>query len=373
MADNQTIVPLTLDEYFESSHIGSIDRAIGNNIYGFNHRQVPGMVPMNKDSYGLTFFVRPQLNLQTDNIRNYRPFYNMLTENPVGIHRMVRCSLDPRLMNGYSTGTTAIAPIDCPIMDNQQAFIPILSNNLNSLSGWPDVVADYFTSKAGLYKEVYVQVDSTTKIYSSFDLECTFRNTKGDPIYYLQDVWVNYPSLVFENILVPYPDFIVENEIDYNTRVYRLVLDSEKRFVKKIAATGVSIPTTIPMGQFFDFTNERPYNDQAKDITIRFHSIGAQYNDPILVKEFNDTVGIFNPAMRLVNNTLFRTTSGMKQVPYYMLSLFKYRGYPRINPDNYELEWWVNEDLWIQKTAGMFSDLPPTAPPAPTPPPVPAT
>ena len=72
---NGPIVSQSLDDYFQSTPIGSVDKAIGNNLFGINHRQIPGLVPSNKDIYGFTFFTRPQLNLQTDNIRNERRFY----------------------------------------------------------------------------------------------------------------------------------------------------------------------------------------------------------------------------------------------------------------------------------------------------------
>lgn len=93
---NDTIVPYSLDDYFQTTSIGSLDKAIGNNLYGINHRQTPGLVPSNKDTYGLTFFVRPQLNMQSDNIRNMRIFSPLLSSNPLTMQRFVRTTLDPR-------------------------------------------------------------------------------------------------------------------------------------------------------------------------------------------------------------------------------------------------------------------------------------
>jgi hypothetical protein len=45
------------------------------------------------------------------------------------------------------------------------------------------------------------------------------RNTRGDPIVYLFYVWAFYQSLVFQGLMVPYPDYIVHNRLDYNTRI----------------------------------------------------------------------------------------------------------------------------------------------------------
>lgn len=342
---NEIVVPYSMDEYFQSGNVGSIDKAIGNNLYGINHRQTPGAVQSNKDTYGLTFFVRPQLNLQADNIRNARIMTPLLSEIELSIQRFVRCSLDPRLIYGYTFNNHSIPPISCPILDNFNCFIPVLTNNLNSISGWPDVVVPTFTSKRGLYQEVYSQVDGIARNLESFDIDATFRNTRGDPILYMFYIWLHYSALVFEGRLVPYIDMITENEIDYNTRIYRLVLDQQKDVVTKIAATGAAFPMSVPVGSFFDYTNEKPFNDQNKDITIRFRCLGFECLDDILVKEFNKSVVQFNKAM--ADSTRER---GLIKVKKNVLHLFNNRGYPRINPNTYELEWWIDNSLFSQRT-----------------------
>lgn len=346
--NNGPIIPHSLDDYFQSTPIGSIDKAIGNNLYGINHEQIPGMVPSNKDVYGFTFFTRPQLNLQSDNLRNERRFYPLLTQNELTIQRFVRMSLDPRLGYGYQFMNDSIPAISCPVLDNQNAFFAVLTNNLNSISGWPDIVAPTFDSKPGLYKEVWSIVDGITRNYESFDIDATFRNTRGDPILYLFYIWIHYASLVFEGRLSPYIDMISENEIDYNTRIYRLVLDRQKDTVTKIAATGPAFPISVPTGSFFDYNNEKPYNDQNKDISIRFRCLGVDYQDDILIKEFNDTVVVFNPAM--ADNM----RSMMVKVGKNVAPMFKNRCYPRIDPKTYQLEWYVAGDTYKARTRSFL-------------------
>jgi hypothetical protein len=352
----ETIVPYTLDDYFASTPIGSVDRATGNNLYGINHQQTPGAVPSNKDTYGLTFFTRPQLNLQPDNVRNERRFYPLLSSNELSMQRYVRCMLDPRMARGHSTNKKTTEPIyppvPCPLVDSLQAFIPVLTNNLLTLSGWPDVTAPVFESDAGLYKESYAQVDGLTKNYESFDLDASFRNTRGDPILYMFYIWLHYMGNVFEGKQVPYLDYLVENVIDYNTRIYRLVLDVNKDKVKKIAATGASFPVSVPTGSFFDFNSETPYSDQNKDISIRFRCMGADYMDDILIREFNQTVSLFNPLMR----DAYRKAN-MTQVSRKLLPLFNNRGYARIDESTYSLEWYVEKDLFKKVIEGTHSDL----------------
>lgn len=346
-----SVLPYSLDDYFQSTPIGSIERAIGENLYGINHQQISSAVPSNKDLYGLTFFVRPQLNMQADNIRNERLFYPLLSQNETSMQRFVRCMLDPRLMYGYGEGKNSVPRIPCPLLDNQQAFITVLTNDLLSISGWPDMALPTFKSDKGLYNEVYMQADGIVKNYENYSITASFRNTRGDPILYMFYIWLHYQALVFEGTLIPYPDFIVENELDYNTRIYRLVLDPTRTYVKKIAACGVAQPVSVPTASFFDYSSDKPYNDQNKDISIQFECLGAIYQDDILVDEFNKTVQVFNPSMRDMSRDFT-----MAKVRNSLYHLFKNRGYPRIDPLTYALEWWIDKPYY-EARAGAFLNI----------------
>lgn len=348
-----------IEGFFSKTPIGSIDKSIANNIYGINHRQTGGYIPSNQDQYGLTFFVRPQLNLQNDNLRNQRIFYPLLNSKSTSIQRAIRCLLDPRLMYGYRMGNGKIMePISCPLVDNELAFIPALTNNLERMSGWPDIVAPTSSSAPDLLEGVQTIVDGPTVYNQAFDLDCTFRNTKGDIILYLTYVWMRYMSAVYTRLAVPYLDMIVEREIDYNTRIYRLVLDKQRRIVTKIAATNASFPVSSPLGSFFDFDKTKPFNDQNKEFTVRFKCDGVTYMDDILIHEFNRSVEIFNPAMGpSQRNTV------MAKMSSNMLSTNNWRGYPRINPETYELEWWaftsahVASGNVLSQNIGSLSDM----------------
>lgn len=344
----------SLDDFLQYSSVGPLQTAIGNNIYGINHRQTPTPVPLNKDHYGLTFFTRPQLNFQTNNLRNLRGFTKYLTTEPLSYQMAVRCMLDPRMQNGYPYSKVGeddqqdLFRLNCPFVDNRMAFIPLLTNHLKSISGWPDQTTPFTTTPDGSYQEAHSMVDGIITNYSAYDIEATFRNSKGDPVMALFEAWVNYQSAVFEGTLVPYPDFLIENEIDYNTRIYRLILDPTKRKVQKIAATGASTPASLPWGAHFDYSSEKPYNDSTSDISIRFRCNGAQYNDDILIYEFNKTVQIFNPSMN--DKALQRD---MVIIPIDLLQFFNNRGYPRIDPNTYDLDWWVERSVFDRKVKGL--------------------
>lgn len=344
------LIDASKDDFLQSSPIGSVESAISNTIFGINHRQQSASIPINKDHYGFTFFTRPQLNMQTSNLRNLRSMSPLLTTNELSYQMITKCLLDPRLIYGYTLSekieinSSNIPKYNCPFVDNLNVFIPLLTNNLKSISGWPDIVSPETTSHAGAYKEEHSMVDGIVDKYEAFDLEATFKNIKGDPIFALFYTWVKYQSAVFEGKLMPYPDFIVENIIDYNTRIYRIVLDPSKRFVVKIASTGASFPTNVPIGGYFDYSSEKPYNDVNSDITIRFRCMGARYMDDLLIYDFNKAVAIFNPGM---------SDDGldveMIEVPEMYLSLFNNRGYPRIDPNTYKFSWYVSREFFDAK------------------------
>ena len=345
-----SVTGYSLDDFFQTTNIGSVNKATSNNLYGINHRQIQTAVPENQDTFGYTFFVRPQLNLQSDNIRNLRALYGLLSQDAMTVHRFIRTTLDPRLMTGLSLGNFSFPPISSPLTDNLSAFIPLLTNNLISLSGWPDVVLPTFTSKAGLYNEVYAQADGIVKNYEQFTLNATFRNTREHGVIALIFTWLVYMAAVFEGTLVPYLDFISENEIDYNTRVYRLIMDQTKQYVRKIAACGVAFPTTAPMGAYFDYLHDKVINDQVKEVSVSFDCLGACYNDDILISEFNKTVAIFNPAM----SDTYRPTL-MTIIDPSLLTVFNNRGYPRINTSTNALEWWVSNSIYSSRSSAILN------------------
>lgn len=352
MADS--IVSKTLDELFSSFTTGSLDRAIINNLRGFNHRQTPGMVPSNRDMPGLVFFTRPQLNMQRDNIRNVRQLSQLMTTTGPSMQNYIRCMLDPRLMTGvHFAKAGTIKPIDCPIVDNLQAFIPVLTNSCTSMSPWPSISVPTFTSTPGLYNEAFSMVDGRVLNDESWDLNVNFRNTRGDPILYLFYVWALYMSMVFEGKLVPYLDMITENEIDYNTRVYRLTLDYQKRKVTKIAACHAAFPIGVPVGDAFGIPGDQTYSDANKDIGMTFRCIGASYFDTILVKEFNEVVGIFNPDM-----TDARRNQNMLPVPHSLLPMFNNRGYPYIDPMTMELQWFISINDYYENAGQALANIP---------------
>ncbi len=303
--------------------------SIGDIFRGIDHRNAGSSYQKNNDHQGLTLFTRPMFNLTYNNVLADRQLHPLLAEDTRHMYRAIRVMLDPQISKRN---------VESDIFDNRQAFITLLSGTLLNISGFPVLTINSYTSPEGVRKESYSIVDDVAEINSAFDMTATFANIQGDPITTLFQTWSHYMGNVYSGDMVPYPDFIVENEIDYQTRIWRLVLDSSKRYVKKIGCANACFPLASPLGAAFNYTNDRPYSDGNDQISIPFRCVGAEYNDPLLFDEFNLTVQYFNPEMRDGNRDIM-----MHRLSDTEVNAFNYRGYPRIDPKSLRLEWWINK------------------------------
>lgn len=313
---------------------GGAQSALGANYYAFNHRSIDSPLPKNTDTYGYTFFTRPRIRLSYDNLISDRTFSLLNTKDRHSVHAWVRATLDPVRREGNNFSS--------PLVDPLQAFIPLLSNSLKSLSGWPDLTVDTYSSTPGLRKEEWSMADGHSKYHGGYSMTAEFANTTNSPISELFYYWTQYSLMVHEGLMYPHFDSSVENEIDYQTRIYRLTMDPSKTFITDIAACGVAFPLASQIASRFDFSKESFYNDNNDTVSIPFQCTGAIYKDPILMDEFNLTVQTFNMGMH----------DALREKTYVLLrpnevTLFNHFGYPRINLDTGRLEWWVHKEDYI--------------------------
>lgn len=333
-----------IDTISRFNGLGALSQSTVNLFYGINHRGLGNPVAINTDQQGLTLFTRPRMNLSYDNIAMDRVMTPLLTDDPRTLQRIIRTYLDPVGMSDrYKTeGREVVRQIRSDLTDPLSPFIGLLTNTLISLSGWPDVVVAYFDSAPGPMREVWGMIDDTADQLGSQDLTATFRNVPGDPITLLFHMWIRYMSNVYRGKMMPYPDSVLENEIDYQTRIYRLILDPTRQYLQKIAVGNAAVPLSASMGQSFDFSSDNPFSsERSTQITIPFHCWGFEYNDPILIREFNDVVFLFNRDM----GTQARIAK-MVKIPYRHLIAFNGFGYPYIDPRSQEVQWWIYRDQY---------------------------
>jgi hypothetical protein len=332
----------------ENGH-SDMSSVIFNTWYGINHRGTGSPAPTNADQHGLTFFTRPNLNLSYDNLKSERIFLPLLDRRGSGVNSIftaIRLLLDKDAFNGSKPGDV----IKSNLVDNKNPFICLLSNNLLSLSGWQDIVIDTYTSKEGRARDAWSMADGIARIYQVTSMSASFRNMIGDPITLLFFYWVHYISLVYEGRITPKPESIVENEIDYMTRIYRLVLDPSRTYVRKISCCGAAFPTSVPIGASHNFSVDAPYNLENKDVSINFQVIGFEYLDPIIVREFNTVVALFAGGSINKNKGYVRIANrdekGKLTGEPDELNILNYRGIPYIDPITYELSWYMDKESY---------------------------
>lgn len=308
-----------------------------------------GILP-NTENNGYTFFTRPRMNLSKENLVIDRVLSSLLRDDVWSIQHMIRMYLDPDLVRGEQLRPGGI--------DNNNPFIPLLTNNLISISGWPDFTIGTHTSKPGLYRDAYSYVDDVPYSYETYDLQATFRNIDGDPISFMFLMWCWYQGLVYEGRVMPHLYNVNAKRLDYTTRVYRLVMDKTRTYVTKMGSTGASFPISVPIASSFDQTgdgSETPFPNANDQITISLRSTGFRYYDHIQVFEFNWLVKRDNPGMRSADPSTRRVVGGREMsgndstTVYWKLynsekQYFDYMALPFINELTMELEWWVPFD-----------------------------
>lgn len=329
-----------VDQIFIQSGLGSVKAGLTRSLYGINFAGTGNMIPINRDYTGLTFFTKPILNMQAENLRNNRILSQLLNTDANSVHRLIRCYLDPQIFRGPEGYA-----FTSPFVDNKSPFIPLLSNYLLNMSGWPDLDSQTFTSASGNWREEYSFVDGIVKDYRTWDATCSFKNLDGNIITNFFFYWIMYQaSVAAVGDLYPYPLFNYANEIDYNTAIYRINLDVTKSRLTGIART-ISFPLSCPIGVQFNFDNTEDQIRENDQVSVTFRCHGAEYNDDILIHEFNTATELLNPEFvgrdREANYIL---------LPKSVYTIFNGLGVPRINPDTYEMEWWVtNKDYLDNK------------------------
>ena len=321
---------------------------LNSDLYNFMHgiKSVnPGVssAPANRDSTGYTLFTKPVLNLTYDNINLIRKLEFLGDEDPLGMACAIKCALSPYGIHVSVPQDNSARNIRSRIEDDKSAFISCLSNGLISLSGWPDKTLDTYTSAEGIAKEVISMVDGRVDQYGSYDLSADFRNVRGDVIPTLISAWVEYMGRVAEGTISPYPVMIAENEIDYMTRIYRIVMDESDNYVTKIGSCGGAFPIAVPNAAAFNVDRNRVISDANTQVSLPFKCIGFEDNDPILIKEFNEVVEMFNIDMR----EEYREDRMIPMIGRYaeFRKALDHNFYPRIESDH-RLVWYAPKTLF---------------------------
>jgi len=339
MASDRDIRADNIDYVARRSGMGSLSDAFTGVFYGDNVGLTGNPIPYNTEGRGLVFFVRPRCNLSYPNLSMDRKMMTLATTDPYTISSAIRAYLDP--VGDFERRNRGGGNTSSALVDPYYAFIPLMSNLLLNLNGWPDKTVGTFTSKPGIYRETWSMVDDISEKFDHYELSANWRNIKGDPITSLLAHWVDYASHVYVGKMDPYITSVTENEIDYVSRIYRVVLDETQQYVQKIMATGYCYPIAAPIGASANYNAETPFNTEVdRQVSASFACQGFIWNDPLLIYNFNRTVAMFNPHMR-VSNLRSRSSLMVRLQPAERELLKGFGVYPRIEPRTFEMHWYA--------------------------------
>ncbi len=345
--------------------VGDPDTATFNLFYGHNHLGTGDAVPGNLSLPSFWFFTKPNCNLLPENIDSVPRLQYLSESDKNSTASMIRASLMPKTFNNGRPGS---APgIRCNAVDDDYPFIPFLSTTLQSMSGWPDEVTEFFMAEPGMKKETFGWVDSPTDFFEDFTLTATFIAKRGHPHFWFFNALDQYAKHVGpgSGVIHPHPESENEHEIDYMMNYYLLITDPTKKYLQMIARPGGGmIVEGNPSSADFNFDRESVFNTENAQYTIPFKCFGMVCNEPETIDDFNGLVRSFKTSMfsvmyrpgikeeatngiGLEENYRGSTLVGdMVYINDSVRGLFQWRGYPFINPNTSEIEWWVDKEIY---------------------------
>jgi len=307
---------------------GNPEQALVNILYGLSPYHTTVLPQLNDDDKTYVFFTRPDMNLSGTNAKRDRKTVGILKDSN-SVHKYTRLLLDQYANMSEQSN----------VLDKHNPFMPIFSNTLETLSGFPDIVMESWLSKTGIRKDQFGYADGYDRIHYSFELDATFTNVIDEPVAHIVSTWMRYMSNVRSGIFLPHRHNYLARRIDYQTAIWVIVTNKNKR-IKKIAKT-IGYPIADPQGRFFNYSRTESKISTGSKLNTRFKCFGVDYNDPILLVEFNAIMMAAHPKIR---DMVIKGGKEMVEVPDKFKSLFNYRSYPFIDLRYNTLETIVDTD-----------------------------
>lgn len=329
----ESIGSILLEKIYRSQGITDPRVANAANYWGIDYLKTPGMVANPNIGMGHVFFTRPRLRLTYDNLIKHRTFAMLADGDSFSVTAMIRAYLDPV---GHAGGT-----FPCPLVDTRNPFISILSNQCQTLTGWPETSVSAYTSRDGLMGESYSLADGKHTNYSTSSLSGSFKNVANDFITNLFHYWTQYMMLSHTGVMMPYHDDWLYNRINYNTRIYRFVTDPSGLYIVDFAMTGASFPLNSGKAAVYDYNKDEHLQTSIDDVSIEFQSNGFIQMDPIILRQFNKTVLMFCPLMADASRSKHFHELTLAEKPY-----FTHHAIPYVNLKNFRLGWFVDKTLF---------------------------
>ena len=270
-------------------------------------------IQLNSDMVGLTFFTRPRLNMSTISLRQDPTLAMLATLDPQSFMFSIRCNLDSKWARSPVASSAAA---QSPFFSDESAFNIPMGNLLQSISGYPDFTLEYETTESGYFSEDMTMVRGSDWGRRTYNLSCTFRDIQGGYLMAYFYYWLYAMALQMSGNIVPYPDDRAANRLNYTCSIYRFVLSPDLTTIVKWSKATGCFPTSLPIGDVFNFGVGDTYVHASQQFTIPFIANNVRYMDPRHLQAFNTLVTRYTSDMGSRQQLSLKASDNFKGVPY---------------------------------------------------------
>ena len=294
-------------------------------LYGFDNIKNTMYMP-EMEGHGFTFITRPKLNMSPSSLRGDRILSMLDTMDVDTVGFAIRALLDTRLTSMYSISTSKSS-----LLNDKNPFIPILTNRLLSLNGWPDPTIDIETTEGGFFSESITYPKGHDQLSRNYDISASFSDIQGSLVFNLFMMWVRWIHLATRGHVTAYMEDIESRRMCFTSSIYRFVMDPSNRYITKWAKATGCFPRSVPAGAYFNYDSNASNVDVAMNLSIPFTVSGKiEYMDPIIMKEFNMLL-----ENRISNISSFIQVTGDKR----LTANFRCLPWIDLEAGNNELKW----------------------------------
>jgi len=326
-----------------------IQKSIGNSKFNIFSSYLSGidkvkntLIESDVSRQGYVFIGRPVLNLRSSSLRQDRilALIDTISSNTVAFY--IRCMLDPIFSNKIEISNIIE---HSNLLNNQLPFIPLLTNTIKTMSGWPDPVLNTESTEGGFFSENFTFAKGFDDLRKSVTLTLNFRDIQGSPVLSLFTIWFRFIHLVTRGIVLAYNKYIEERKMCYSCSIYRFVLDTSGKYIKYWGKATGSFPLSYPIGGYLNYDVTSPISNFGNDISIPFMVNAPEMMDPIILNDFNMWIKRFCP---YIEN--YEVLTQDEQI------YNNFKGIPFINisSGSNELEWRIDPE---EKTQDPYSSI----------------
>lgn len=368
-----------IDIIERSAGRSEIQAATFNSMSGLNSRNASTVNVGTSDTNGLVFVGRPDCHLSPRNLAQHRTLANLLSSADISIPRAIRALLDRRgcYEKRQIMGTDDYTTAECALIDDRQTFIPILTNQCVSLSGFADTAIEAQASEAGLYGEQHVIAEGFSDDYSYFRLSAVYDEVEGKIISSLIYYWMLYIALLRNGTIYRHSENALNDRLDYTSRIVHVALTADKKKVTGIYTATVAFPLAVNDGVQANYQRDTNLPTESNKVSVSWGALWPSKYDPIQRLEFNRLVSESMKRMYVDESTVAPLDSSPRDDLMYLtehgqleaksmrllrtpeeLDRMNYRAFPRISMDM-SMEWWVTNEEYalINERITDFDDL----------------